>query len=62
MDSLARSSLICRALEIDGWFDESELDLLIQCVIEVSLRFRGSEKLNILEIGSYKVAVVARSE
>jgi len=55
MNSLAKSSLISKALEIDGWFDEAELGLLVRCVNEASLRNSISPKqLNIVEIGSYK--------
>lgn len=55
MKSLARSSLIARAAEIEGWFDEVELGLLVDCVAEVARRDSNpSGRLNIVEVGSYK--------
>src|SRR5262245_23504595 len=51
----ARCSLISKASEIEGWFDEVELDLLVNCVAEASLRNSDSHNnLNIVEIGSHK--------
>jgi len=55
MNLTARSSLISKALEIEGWFDAVELDLLIHCVAEASARTSDSHRnLNIVEIGSHK--------
>src|SRR5437660_196036 len=55
MNPSAKSSLISKALEIGGWFDQAELGLLVRCVNEASLRNSISpEQLNIVEIGSYK--------
>ena len=55
MKSLARSALIARAAEIEGWFDEVELGLLVDCVTEVARRNSNPPvKLNIVEVGSYK--------
>jgi hypothetical protein len=52
---LARSSLISRAAEIEGWFDEVELGLLVDCVVEAALRNSNPPgRLNIVEVGSYK--------
>jgi predicted O-methyltransferase YrrM len=55
MESLVRSSLISRAAEIEGWFDEVELGLLVDCVAEAGLRNSDpAGSLNIVEVGSYK--------
>jgi len=55
MKPLARSSLVSRAAEIEGWFDEIELGLLVDCVTEAALRNRNpSGRLNIVEVGSHK--------
>jgi hypothetical protein len=55
MEPLARSSLVSRAAEIEGWFDEVELSLLVDCVAEVALRNSNSSiPLNIVEVGSHK--------
>ncbi len=55
MKSLARSALIARAAEIEGWFDEVELGLLVDCVTEVARRNSNPlGNLNIVEVGSYK--------
>lgn len=52
---MARSSLLSRAAEIEGWFDEVELGLLVDCVAEVALRNSNQPcHLNILEVGSHK--------
>lgn len=55
MEPLAKSSLVFRAAEIEGWFDEVELGLLVDCVAEVALRNSNLPgRLNIVEVGSYK--------
>jgi hypothetical protein len=55
MKSSARSSLILRVAEIEGWFDEVELDLLMSCVAEAALRNSNRPgSLNIVEVGCYK--------
>jgi hypothetical protein len=55
MESLVRSSLLSRAAEIEGWFDEAELALLVDCVAEAAVRHSHQlDPLNIVEVGSYK--------
>jgi Methyltransferase domain len=55
MNPLSRVSLVSRAAEIEGWFDEIELGLLVDCVAEVALRNSNPPgPLNIVEVGSYK--------
>lgn len=49
------SSLVSRAAEIEGWFDEVELGLLVECVAEAALRNSDPPgPLNIVEVGSHK--------
>jgi hypothetical protein len=55
MEPLTRSSIISRAAEIEGWFDEVELGLLVDCIAEMVLRNSNPPgPLNIVEVGSYK--------
>jgi hypothetical protein len=42
-------------MQIEGWFEEIELDLLIECMEQVAFKSRHySDLLNVVEIGSYK--------
>ncbi len=55
MNNRCKSSIIYKVIQIEGWFDELELGLLIDCVERVTLRNRHySGQLNIVEIGSYR--------
>ncbi|HKO45213.1 MAG TPA: class I SAM-dependent methyltransferase [Pyrinomonadaceae bacterium] len=55
MKSLVRSALVSRAAEIEGWFDEVELRLLVDCVAELALgNSDAAGGLNIVEVGSHK--------
>lgn len=55
MNNQCKSSIIARAIQIEGWFDEMELSLLIECVERAASRRRHyPDFMNVVEIGSFK--------